>query len=327
MTRVDTVTGPADSAELGLTLMHEHLLIGYPGWWLDTRAPKFQRAEAMARAVDTLQTLRDRGVRTFVDPCPMDLGRDVTFMAEAAQRSGMRIVCTTGMYTERDGIPYTFRAMPVEEIAAIYIGELTEGIADTGIRAGLIKLATGTPISAYEKKLCAAAGMASQATGCPVITHTERASHGLEQLELLAAQGVPPHRVLVGHSDGRADHAYHASLAERGAYVGFDRFGIEVILPDAERIESVLALLRAGHVRSLCVSHDATCGAWLGRPVFDARYLLTPEQVSARLPKSRPTHLFDTILPELRARGVSEADLNTILVENPRRYFEGAERP
>jgi phosphotriesterase-related protein len=239
----------------------------------------------------------------------------------------MRIVCTTGMYTERDGIPYTFRALPVEEIAEIYIAELTEGIGDTGIRAGLIKLATGSPITAYEKKLCAAAGMASREVGCPVITHTEEASHGLEQLELLAAQGVPAHRVLVGHSDGRADPAYHASLAERGAYVGFDRFGIEPLIPDAERIESVLALLRAGHVRSLCISHDATCGAWLGRPVFGGKYVFRPEQLSAMIPNMRPTHIFEHILPDLLARGVSQAQIDTILIDNPRRYFEAQDPP
>jgi phosphotriesterase-related protein len=163
--------------------------------------------------------------------------------------------------------------------------------------------------------------------GCPVNTHTEEASHGLEQLELLAAQGVPAHRVLVGHSDGRADPAYHASLAERGAYVGFDRFGIEPLIPDAERIESVLALLRAGHVRSLCISHDATCGAWLGRPVFGGKYVFRPEQLSAMIPNMRPTHIFEHILPDLLARGVSQAQIDTILIDNPRRYFEAQDPP
>src|SRR6266481_4536377 len=98
--RVQTVTGTADPRELGRTLIHEHVLVGFPGWDLDAKAPRFDRAEVMARAIDQMQALADLGVGTFVDPCPMDLGRDVEFLAELSERSGMRIVCTTGAYHE-----------------------------------------------------------------------------------------------------------------------------------------------------------------------------------------------------------------------------------
>lgn len=328
MATLQTVTGPIDSAQLGRTLVHEHLLIGYPGWWMDGLSPRFERAEAMARAVDTLQRLRDHGVRSFIDPCPMDLGRDVSFMAECARRSGMQIICTTGAYTEKEGIPYTFGAMSADEIAATYVRELTEGIGDTGIRAGLIKLATGAPeISAYEQKLAAAAGMAAAEVGCAVITHTDHASCGQEQLDLLGARGVAPHRVLVGHSDGRDDHDYHRALADRGAYVGFDRFGIEPLIPDAVRIACVAKMVQAGYARSVCISHDATCGAWLGRPVFGGRFMMTPEQIAQAMPNSRPTHIFEHVIPALLQRGVTAADIDTMLVDNPRRYLEGSEPP
>lgn len=328
MATVQSVTGPFDTADLGCTLVHEHLLIGYPGWWMDALAPRYRRAEAMSRAVDTLQVLRGYGVRSFLDPCPMDLGRDVEFMAECAQRSGMRIVCTTGAYTEREGISYTFRALPAEEIAAIYVRELTEGIGATGIRAGLIKLATGAPeVSDYERKLATAAGIAAAEVGCPVITHTDDARCGETQLDLLAAQGVAPHRVLVGHSDGRDDHGYHRGIADRGAYLGFDRFGIEPLIPDAARVDCVARLVKAGYVRSVCISHDATCGAWLGRPVFAGRFVMTPQQVQAAMPNSTPTHIFEHIIPQLLQRGVSTGDIDTMLVDNPRRFFECSEVP
>ena len=98
LTKIQTTTGTALPEELGRTLVHEHLLVGFPGWELDARAPKFKRAEAMARAKDQLQELIGLGVSTFVDPCPMDMGRDVEFLAEASQASGMRIICTTGAY-------------------------------------------------------------------------------------------------------------------------------------------------------------------------------------------------------------------------------------
>ena len=133
---IQTTTGTAMPEELGRTLIHEHVLVGYPGWELDAKAPRFKRGEAMARAVDQMQELQDLGVATFVDPCPMDLGRDVEFLAELSQKSGMRIVCTTGAYFEAEGNTFTFRQLPVEEITEIYLKEIEEGVGGTGIRAG-----------------------------------------------------------------------------------------------------------------------------------------------------------------------------------------------
>jgi len=325
---IQSTTGRCRPEELGTTLVHEHLQIGFPGWQMDALAPRYVRAEALARGVDALQELRDLGVATFLDPCPMDLGRDVEFMAEVSQRSDMRIICTTGAYKENEGLTYTFGALPVEEIADIYIKELTEGIGDTGIRAGLIKVASGAPeISAYERKLLTAAGRAAAQVGCPVITHTDEASCGLEQLQILTGEGLGPHRILVGHSDGRADHAYHKSLAEGGAYVGFDRFGLDMLIPDAERIKSLVAMIEAGYTRSVCLSHDSICAAWLGRPVFGGKIVMHPDQFAQAAPQWNPTHLFKRILPELRRQGVSEEAIRTLLVENPKRYFAGTETP
>lgn len=325
---INTVTGRAKPEELGMTLVHEHLLIGYPGWQMDALAPRFRRADALSRGVDRMQELKDFGVTTFLDPCPMDLGRDVEFMAEVASRSGMRIVCATGAYKQNEGISYTLGALPVEEIEAIYVKELTEGIGESGIRAGIVKVATGSPkVTDYERKLLTAGGRAAAKVGCPVITHTDEASLGLEQIEILTAQGLPAHRILVGHSDGRDDHDYHRSLADKGAYVGFDRFGIETLIPDEKRIESVGKMVDAGYVRSVCMSHDATCASWLGRPVFGGHLVATPEAIAAALPNWESTHLFKRVLPRLRERGLTDTDIHTILVSNPKRYFRGEEAP
>ena len=325
---INTVTGRITPEQLGTTLVHEHLLIGYPGWFMDGLAPRFKRQEALSRGTDKLAELRALGVSSFLDPCPMDLGRDVEFMAEVAQRSGMQIVCATGAYKPDQGVSYTFNALPVEEIEQIYVQELTEGIGDTGIRAGLIKVATGAhAFGPYEQKLLLAAGRAAARVGCPVLTHTDDARGGVEQIAALTAAGVPAHRILVGHSDGRADHAYHRALADHGAYVGFDRFGIETLIKDSERVESVWRMIEAGYVRSLCLSHDATCAAWLGRPSFDGKRAVHPDALARVLPLWEPTHLFKRILPQLRERGVTDADVHTLFVENPARYFRGETAP
>ena len=317
---VQTVTGRVSVGELGRTLIHEHVLIGFPGWQMDALAPRFDRGEAMARGIDQLQELRDLGVGTFVDPCPMDLGRDVEFLAELSQRSGLRIVCTTGAYFEAEGITHTFRHLPVEDIAAIYIKEITEGVGDTGIRAGAVKIATGAHrISDYERKLVQAGARAARETGVPLISHTQEASCGHEQIDLVTGEGVPPGRLLVGHSDGIDDHAYHRGLAERGAFVGFDRFGITLIVPDEVRVKNVLALAKAGFTKSIMLSHDSIV-CWQGRPVpFANRH----EDVLAMLPHWRPTSILTRIVPQLLAGGLSEADVATILVDNPRRFFAG----
>ena len=325
---IQTVTGRAKPEELGRTLVHEHLLVGYPGWQMDALAPKFRRDEAMARGVDRLKELRSLGVETFLDPCPMDLGRDVEFMAEVSVRSGMRVICTTGAYKQNEGLTYTFGALPVEEITQIYVKELTEGIGESGIRAGLIKVATGAPeITEYEQKLLVAAGRASREVGCPIITHTDHATCGPEQLDILGGEGVPAHRVLVGHSDGRKDHAYHRSIADRGAYLGFDRFGIEALVSDEVRMKGVLELVKAGYARSVCLSHDSTCASWLGRPVFGGKLVMTSEMLAAAMPSWEATHLFKRILPEMKSRGLTDADIDTMLVDNPRRWFSGSEPP
>jgi phosphotriesterase-related protein len=107
-TQVNTVQGKRAAGDLGRTLIHEHVLVGFPGWFMDARMPAFQRSEAIERAVDAFQQLHAYGVTTVIDPCPMDLGRDVEFIAEVGQKSGVTLICATGAYVESMGIPYTF---------------------------------------------------------------------------------------------------------------------------------------------------------------------------------------------------------------------------
>lgn len=324
---VQTVTGPAPAASLGRTLVHEHLVTAMPGWDMDALAPPWDRAAAVRTAVETLRRLQDHGVETFVDPCPMDLGRDVRFAAEVADATGMRIVCTTGAYFEAAGITYVFRHLSVDDIAAIYEQELTDGIDGTGIRAGLIKVATGDgAISDYERKLLVAAGRAAVRCDVPVITHTENGTCGPEQLAVLTGEGVPAHRILVGHSDGSVDPAYHRSITDAGAYIGFDRLGLETIRPDEERVASIARLVAAGRARHVCLSHDVTCGANKGRFYVPGR-AVPHERLLAKNPHWKPTNLFERIVPMLRAAGVSAADVETMLDRNPSRWFDGTERP
>ena len=317
--RINTLGGTISEQELGRTLIHEHVLAGYPGWFMDTRLPPFRRADALLQTVEAFARLHDYGVRTVVDPCPSDLGRDVEFCAEVSQRSGVTLICTTGVYTEAFGIPYTFRHLETGAIEEIFIREIEDGIGASGIRAGAVKIATGDgQVSEYERRMLTAATNAAKATGVPLISHTENCSCGHEQIDIVTGCGVAAHRLLVGHCDGRDVHPYQASLAARGAYVGFDRFGLEIFNTDESRMRNVKQMIDAGHLERVMVSQDKV-NCWLG----NIPGVGTPEDIKRIVPNWTMTHLFERIFPALLEMGVAQGDLDVLLVDNPRRFFAG----
>ena len=259
---VQTAIGPIAPEQLGRTLMHEHLRVGYPGYESDTIRPGPSRDEAYRICVDRIEELKSLGITAMLDPCPNDLGRDVELTAKVAQKTRFPIIVATGLYKESEGgHPYwAFRAMTGgggAAIAELFEQELTEGIGSTGVRAGIIKVATGVPaISAYERTILEAAARAAVATGAPITTHTDQGRLGDEQQRILVGGGVAPHRIVIGHSCGTDDHAYHLRIAAGGSYLGFDRFGLDMLQPDAKRVDSLLRLLRAGRGAQVVVSHD-----------------------------------------------------------------------
>jgi phosphotriesterase-related protein len=316
---VQTVLGSRRAEDLGVTLVHEHLLIGWPGWQADAGAAPFDRGEAKKRCIDRMQELKGLGMRTLVDPCPMDLGRDVEFVAEVADAAKVNVVCATGLYKEDQGqAPYfKFRAQfgdAVKEMTEAFVTELTDGVGSTGIKPGVIKVATGVgQITDYERMVLTAAARAHKATGVPITTHTDHGTMGREQLDIFTAEGVDPRRVVIGHSCGSSDLAYHVDMLDRGAYLGFDRFGLEIIHPDRLRTAALIGLLGIGFEKQIMLSHDSVW-CWLGRPLP-----IPPEALG----KWNPTHVFKNVIPALREAGVSQAKIDAMLVGNPGRYFAG----
>jgi len=323
MSTINTATGKCRTDDLGITLMHEHLLIGWPGWESDTAAPAWDRREARRLCVDRMLELKALGVTALVDPCPIDLGRDVEFAAEVSQAAGVQVICATGLYKEESGAApyYKFRgafADTVAEMTETFVKEVTEGIGPTGIKAGVIKVATGPhQVTDYEKAVITAAARAHRATGAPITTHTDDGTMGREQLATLTGEGVDPSRVVIGHSCGSADLRYHVDLLDAGAFLGFDRFGLELLQPDRLRLASLIGLLGIGAERQIVLSHD-TVWCWRGRPL--------PLPVETMAPKWDPRHVFQHIVPALRDAGVTQAKIDAMLIDNPRRYFAGAGR-
>ncbi len=322
---IATVTGTVHPEDLGRTLMHEHLLIAYPGAESDTIRPGPSAEERFSICVDRIEEMKDLGFRSMLDPCPADLGRDVELMARVAQKTGFQIICATGLYKEAEGgaAYWKFRnafSPSVEGMTELFVHELTEGIGSTGIRAGIIKVATGPGrMSDYERMVFEAAARASLATGAPITTHTDQGTVGDVQQRLLTELGVPANRIVIGHSCGTSDGEYHLTIARGGSYLGFDRFGLDMLHPDEERIRSLVRLLRAGAGDRVVVSHDSVW-CWRGEPA--------PRAVLEALTETwNPGHFTLRIAPRLRAEGIAEEAIEALLVDNPRRFFAGEKLP
>jgi phosphotriesterase-related protein len=323
MTAINTALGTCEPKELGFTLIHEHLMAGMPGWEFDNVG--FDRKREVATAVDKLREIKALGVSSFVDPCPMELGRDPEFAAEVAEKSGVRVIIATGLYNDALGIPSHFRLLPVDDIAEVYVRELTEGIGHTGIKAGIIKTATGgipgitsdvDHITDNEEKTLRAAARAHKATGAPILCHNnELGPFGRETLDVFAAEGVDFNRVLIGHACGVGNMRYYFDILERGAWLGFDRFGIETIASDKMRLASLMGLLAVGYDR-IMLSHDAV-HCWLGRVSKGFKEFIE------KCPNWNYAHICKNILPTLQKAGVSEGTIRTLTVDNPRSYFGG----
>jgi len=324
--KVETVTGPISVELLGKTLIHEHFIFGYPGYQGDVTLGPFKEDEALEAAIDVAQKMMSYGVRTVVDPTPNECGRDPIFLKKISEATGLQIICATGYYYEGEGASPYFKLRQAhrtadEDIYEMFKTEITEGIAGTGIKPGVIKLASGKgKISEYEKAFFRAAARIHKETGIVILTHTQKGTMGPEQAKMLIEQGVDPNKIIIGHMCGNTDPAYHKEVMDQGVRIGFDRFGVQVVAgtpSDQERITTLLALLDEGYEDQILLAHD-TVNIWLGRPV------IMKEEIAKKLENWHPAHIFDNILPALKEYGITEKQIDKMLGVNAEALFAGA---
>jgi phosphotriesterase-related protein len=316
---VATVRGPLPTADLGVTLMHEHVFVlspeiiaNYPEGWGDEQA----REQA---AVEKLNALKAIGVDTIVDPTVIGLGRYIPRIQRVAQRTELNIVAATGVYTYNDVPMYFHFSGPgtalngPEPMVDMFVRDITEGIAGTGVKAAILKCATDEPgITPGVERVLRAVAQAHRATGVPITTHTHaHTRRGLEQQRIFGEEGVDLSRVIIGHSGDTTDLDYLEELIAAGSYLGMDRFGLDNILPFEDRVDTVAKMCERGHADKMVLAHDASCYIdWL------------PEAaLPFVLPNWHYLHIHNDVLPALRQRGVTEEQITTMLVDNPRRIF------
>lgn len=305
--------------------MHEHFFFGYPGYAGDTTFGSNSREDVINTGIDVAERAKARGVETIVDATPNDCGRDPEMLREISERAEIKIICSTGYYCEAEGAPAYFKfrqglGSAPGEIEKMTMTEITSVIGGTGIKAGVIKLASSKDaISDYEKMFFGAGAKAQKETGIPIITHTHEGTMGPEQAEMLVGAGVDPNRVMIGHMNGNTDVSYHIATLTHGVNIAFDRFGIQGIvgaLMDVMRQTCLIGLLGMGYGDRIALSHD-TVNVWLGRP------LVLPDAVAELLANWHIAHLFDNVVPIIKRAGISDEQIDGIFIENPKRIFGG----
>jgi phosphotriesterase-related protein len=310
MTTVETALGPLDTAELGPTLMHEHIVTRSPG--VHENWPHlFDRPGVLAIAERKLADLHARGIRTIVDLTTVDLGRDIGLIVDVARRARVHVIVATGVWWMPQRY---FSAHGIDDVAGLFIRDIVSGIGESGVKAAIIKCATDTAgVTPVIENILRASARAQRATGVPISTHTWAAGRsGEAQQAIFAQEGVDLRRVIIGHSGDSEDLGYLRGLMERGSTIGMDRFGLDNFLPTEKRVEVLARLCAEGYAGRMVLSHDANC--WTD--------MLSEEAKRRTRPRWHYTHISDDILPALRAAGVSEDHIDQMLVRNPRAIFE-----
>ena len=315
MATINSVLGPLDTAELGFTLPHEHLVDSSAG--IRVTYPELElRDKVLDMALESFNEAKAGGVDTVVEVSPLDLGRDVVLMREVSERTAVQFICCTGCWLD---IPRSFWGRDKDFIADLWVREIEQGIDGTDIKAGVIKVATSDPISEQEELMLRASARTHLRTGVPISTHTPTSSRiGEEQVRILKEEGVEPHQIYVGHLSNTLDPDYHHELARLGVWLGWDinsPHGSADLPEWRERTDYLKERLDEGLAPSMMLSHD---------------WNVVLSRISSSGMSSREQNpdgylwISRAVIPRLMESGVPAVVIDRMMVDNPRSYFEGA---
>jgi len=337
MAPIQTIRGPIQPDALGVTMMHEHLL-PRPQFVSPPEKPAFAQRIAIEDVVRELKHARDVHVlRSIVDCTPRRSPQELDRIAWLSRETGLHMIVATGCLKEQyyhhatgtmSGF-WVYRLSP-DDIAAVIVRELTNGINGTEYRAGIIKVGTSKErITGPEERLLRGAAKAHERTGFPITTHATLGTMGQEQAQIFLEAGVDLQRVVIGHSDLNDNPTYHEGILRRGATVGFDTIGKQrfdftrsdtagyhryefekeqYFISDRVRRETLLELIRRGYVGQIVVSSD------MGSEI---------EQNPDTLASWGYSYVLGRFLPDAREQGLTEADQTRLLIDNPRRVLGG----
>lgn len=321
---IPTLTGGLAPADLGVTLMHEHifvlnaeLMVNFPS--------RYPRADLVERGKTYLREIRASGVDTIVDLTVMGTGRNIPLVQEVAEGEDVKVLVATGWYTYHEAPAFANLNGPgrllggPDPLAEIFIRDITQGVDDTGVRAGVLKFATdhfGTTDGVF--LVMQAVADAHLETGAPIFTHSDPSlRNGLEQQDYLEKRGVDLTGVVIGHVGDTDDIDFLREVADRGSMLGMDRFGLEARLPYEARLDTVVRMCELGYASQMVLATDSS--AFSMNFPDDAR--------RERLPRWRAPEVMNSVLPDLKARGVSDEDIHTMMVRNPAAILHRSDLP
>jgi phosphotriesterase-related protein len=301
-----TVNGPIPSKEMGVSLIHEHILVDFIGADSITLM-RWDRYKVAERSLPFLKQVKDLGCQTFIECTPAYLGRDPLLLKSLSESSGLNILTNTGYYGALNNkyIPKHAFIETADQLAARWILEWVEGIDGTGIKPGFIKIGVDNGnLSDLHKKLVVAAARTHLKTGLTIASHTGPAIPAFEQLEILKIEGVAPEAFIWVHAQSEKDLSNHVKAARMGAWIGLDGLDDNNV-PDYIRL--IKNLRENNLLNKVLLSHDA---GWYH-----------PGEENGGEYRGYTT-LFEKLVPALRYENFSEKEIKQILVLNPAKAFE-----
>ncbi|RRB02261.1 phosphotriesterase family protein [Larkinella rosea] len=302
---LQTVTGPVRASELGLTLIHEHILVDFIG--ADKISPeRWKRPDVVARMLPYLQKLHKLGVRTLIECTPAYLGRDPLLLKELSEQSGVRMLTNTGYYGASNDkfLPAHAFTETADQLADRWVAEFENGIDGTGIRPAFLKIGVNPgPLSDQHRKLITAAARTHKRTGLTICSHTGPFVPAFEQIEVLKTEGVDPSAFVWVHAQGN-NMVHYARAVREGAWVSLD--GLDATNVN-QYVDTLLLMKENRFLHRTLLSHDA---GW-----YD------PAQPNGGSIGRDYTVLFTKLMPELNRKGFTKKDWKQILVENPKEAF------
>jgi phosphotriesterase-related protein len=310
--KVRTLTGDVAPGSLGRTLIHEHLCVDWGEMLGRPKVLDFDYDEMVERMVAKMEELHLAGIGAMVECTPIGCGRYVDLFKDVARRGPVKIIACTGFFHESwCPIHPIGQALDIDAMTDLFVREITEGMGDTLIKAGIIKCATGEGrISPKEEQILRASARAHKTTGCPIITHTTNGM-GLEQLDIFESEGVAPQEVIVSHIGFEQDPLdYSERMLKRGVNVSFDRIGMHVFYSDEHWVDVVANAVRKGYINQIMLSHDA------------AVFAHGLEETSEEDVFDDYAYIPRVFLPKLqREAGVTDGQISTMMEYNPQRVL------
>ena len=309
MAHVQTVLGPIDPGTLGFTLPHEHTQIAL--WHVEARWDYWQLTRDEPVILDELARFRAAGGTCLVDLTLPGVGRDPAWLVRVAKASGLDIVMGCGWYRTAYYPPEArIDRRTADDLADELVREFDTGVNETGIRPGIIgEIGTDKPwVSALEERVHRAAARAATRTGMAITTHSVMSAVGLAQLRITEEEGADPSRVVIGHADSYPDLDHYLEIVRRGANLEFDFLGMSFSpierLGEAGIVEHLCSLLAGGYADRILLSQDVCHDAQLTR--YEGHGY---------------AYLAESFLPRLRGAGVSDDEIETMTIRNPRRLL------